>query len=232
MTSFKRISSRLLPSVLLLSGALWGGARQITIELPGKPKLEFQKGDALLIAPFLLIPAEKAEEDKTARKAEGELRSFLMKMLSRSELFSVKESQGVPLPSGNMEKLKNAASYWKTLAGQYACTHVVSGVLDFHIQDRAGYETEEYISPYNGQTYTRQVLVEKSGVTLELLLWVFAGSDGSLKSEENFKHFLEKKGRNQDFITAFFEGVHAFEEGLQRVFLSKPESQKRFFYAF
>jgi len=131
-----------------------------------------------------------------------------------------------------MEKLKNAAAYWKTLAGQYACTHVVSGVLDFRIQDQSGYETEEYISPYNGLTYTRQVMVEKSGVTLELLLWVFTGSDGTLKTEENFKHFLEKKGRNQDFITAFFEGVHGFEAGLQRMFLSKPEPHKRYFYAF
>jgi hypothetical protein len=206
--------------------------RQISIELPGKPKVDFQKGDALLIAPFLLISPEKDAEDPNARKAEQELRNFLVKMLARSDLLTVKESQGVPLASGNMEKLKEAASYWKTLASQYGCTHVVSGVLDFRIQDQSGYETEEYISPYNGRTYYRQVMVEKSGVNMELLLWIFQGSDGTLAAEENFKHFLEKKGRNQDFITAFFEGVHAFEAGLQGFFLAKPMPQRRSFYDF
>jgi hypothetical protein len=131
-----------------------------------------------------------------------------------------------------MEKLKEAASYWKGLAAQFGCTHVVSGVLDFRIQDQSGYETEEYVSPYNGRTYYRQVMVEKSGVTLELLLWVYQGSDGTLAVEENFKHFLAKKGRTQDFITAFFEGVHAFESRLQAVFLPKPLAQKRYFYEF
>ncbi len=231
MRSFRRISSLALLS-LLLSGTAAAGLRQLIIELPGKPKVDFQKGDTVLIAPFLLVSQEKDTEDKTRKKAEEELRTFLSKMLSKEQTYTVKLSQGVPLASMNVDKLKNSLAFWKTLASQYSAKYVISGVLDFSIQETSGYETQEYVSPYNGATYYRQVLVEKSGVSLELLLWVFKGEDGSLAAEENFKHFLEKKGKSEDFVTAFFEGVHSFEAGLQAVFLSKPTAQKRNFYVF
>jgi hypothetical protein len=231
MRNSKPILSLALLS-LLLSPAVTAGLRQLLIELPGKPKVDFVKGDSILIAPFLMVTPEKDTEDKNRRKAEDELRNFFSKMLSKGQAYNVQLSEGVPLASTNVEKLKNAAAYWKTLASQYSAKFVISGVLDFTIKDQSGYETEEYTSPYNGRTYYRQVLVEKSGVSLELLLWVFNGADGAVATEENFKHFLEKKGKSQDFVTAFFEGVHAFESGLEAVFLSKPLPQKRNFYAF
>ena len=40
---------------------------------------------------------------------------------------------------------------------------MLSGSIDFDVEDKAGYKTEEYTSPVDGRTYYRQVLVESTG---------------------------------------------------------------------
>ena len=218
--------------LLLLSAPAAAGARLVGLQLPGKPKIPFVKGDTLLIAPFLAVSDQADEVNPQARRAEEELQNYLSKLLTKSEEYQVEVSRGVPLASSNLDALKSAGAYWKTLASQYGAKYVISGVLDFRIDTSSGYETEEYISPRNGRTYYRQVLKERTGVSLELLLWVFSAETGGLLDEENFKHFLEKRGANQDFVSAFFEGMHAFEDNLRGVFLPRKVPQKRWFYEF
>jgi hypothetical protein len=218
--------------ILLASAPAGAGARQVGLQLPGKPKVPFAKGDTLLIAPFLTVTDLTDEANPEAKRAEEELQNFLMKLLTKSEEFRVEAGRGTPLPSSNIETLQGAGSFWKTLASQYGARYVVSGVLDFRISDQSGYETEEYVSPTTGRTYYRQVMKERTGVSLELLLWVYSAEDGGLLDERRFKHFLEKRGSTMDFVNAFFEGMHAFEDELRGVFLPRKVAQKRWFYEF
>lgn len=217
---------------LSVSAPLAAGAKLVGLQLPGKPKIDLAQGDTLLIAPFLTVSDLADETDPQAKRAEEELQNFLAKLLTKSEQYRVEVSRGVPLASSNLDALKEAGGFWKTLGSQYGARYVVSGVLDFKILNRSGYETEEYVSPRDGRTYYRQVMKESTGVTLELLLWVFDASTGALADEQNFKHFLEKRGTQQDFVSAFFEGMHTFEDNLRGVFLPRKVPQKRWFYEF
>ena len=40
---------------------------------------------------------------------------------------------------------------------------IVTAAIDVEILDRAGYQTDEYVSPQDGKTYFRQVLIEHEG---------------------------------------------------------------------
>lgn len=224
----------ILASLLLLLGSApaAAGAKLVGLQLPGKPKIPFVKGDNILIAPFLAVSDQADEANPQSRRAEEELQNYLVKLLTKSEDFQVEVSRGVPLASSNIDTLKGAEAFWKTLASQYGAKYIVSGVLDFKISEQSGYETEEYVSPRDGRTYYRQVLKENTGVSLELLLWVFSAETGGLLQEENFKHFLEKRGTQQDFVSAFFEGMQSFEDNLRGIFLPRKVTQKRWFYEF
>lgn len=217
---------------LLLNFDLFSSVWEVSIELPSKPKVALEKGSKVVIAPFLVISEKEDEPSSYGKKAEEELRNYLEKMLSKGENFEVLKSQNISLPLTNIEKLKNDSNFWIKLSQNYSGKFVISGVLNFEIKERSGYEVEEYVSPYDGRVYTRQRLVEKTGVSLELLVWVFDGKEGKLLYDESFKHFLEKKGTHYDFVTAFFEGVHSFEKKLEQIFFKRPIIQKRYFYAF
>lgn len=217
---------------LLLSFPLMASFWEVSLELPSRPKVSLEKGSKIVIAPFLVISEKEDEPSPYGKKAEEELKDYLEKMLSKGESFSPVKSFGVSLPSSNIEKIKNDSSFWIKLCEQYGGSYAISGVLNFEIKERSGYETEEYVSPYDGRVYRRQRLVERTGVSLELLIWVFDGKEGKLLYDESFKHFLEKKGSHYDFVTAFFEGVHSFEKKLEAIFFKRPVLQKRYFYVF
>ncbi len=219
-------------TILLLNFSLFPSVWEVSLELPSKPKVSLEKGSKIVIAPFLVISEKEDEPTPYGKKAEEELKNYLEKMLSKGESFLPIKSFGISLPSSNIEKLKNDSSFWMKICEQYNGNFVISGVLNFEIKERSGYEVEEYVSPYDGRIYRRQKLVERTGVSLELLIWVFDGKEGKLLYDESFKHFLEKKGSHYDFVTAFFEGVHSFEKKLEQIFFKRPVLQKRYFYAF
>ncbi len=219
-------------TLLLWSFEVFSAIWEVSLELPGKPKISLKKGSKIVIAPFLVISEKEDEPSPYGKKAEEELRNYLEKMLSKGEAYIPIKSFGVSLFTTNIEKLKSDGNFWVKMGKQYGGDYIISGVLDFEIKEKAGYETEEYVSPYDGRIYTRQRLVERTGVSLELLIWVLDGKEGKVLYEENFKHFLEKKGTHYDFITAFFEGVHSFERKIERIFFKKPIIEKRYFYGF
>lgn len=218
--------------ILLLNLNLLASVWEVSLELPSRPKVSLEKGSKVVIAPFLVISEKEDEPSPYGKKAEEELKNYLDKMLSKGEAFQPVKSYGFSLSSTNIEKLKNDSNFWIKICQQYGGKYVISGVLNFEIKERSGYEEEQYVSPYDGRVYTRQKLVEKTGVSLELLVWVFDGKEGKLLYDESFKHFLEKKGSHYDFVTAFFEGVHSFEKKLEQIFFKRPVLQKRYFYVF
>jgi hypothetical protein len=71
---------------------------------------------------------------------------------------------------------------------------ILVGSLDFDIQDRSGYRTEEYVSPFDGRTYYRQVLVEQTGFEYDIVVRVFDGKTGEQLYTDNFKDFKSFEG--------------------------------------
>ena len=90
----------------------------------------------------------------------------------------------------------------------------MTGILDFDINDKSGYRTEEYTSPADGRTFYRQVLVESTGFVFDIDIVVFNGDTGEKVVEDNFRDFKEFDQRNYDELLGLFENLRSLETQL------------------
>jgi hypothetical protein len=134
------------------------------------------------------------------------------------------------LPGNDIKSLKAARDYWKEMGARTGADFIVSGVVDFDINDRAGYKTEDYVSPADGRVYQRQVLVEATGFVFDIDLAVFNGDTGEMILEENFRDFKEFDQRNYDEILGLFENLRALESQLVGIFVAQETSGTRYVF--
>jgi hypothetical protein len=104
---------------------------------------------------------------------------------------------------------------------------IVCGSLDFDIQDRTGYRTEAYTSPFDGRTYYRQVLVEQTGFEYDILMQVYDGESGELLFEDNFKDFQSYEGEEADPLQGMFENLYSLEDRILGLFVQKEVEASR-----
>jgi hypothetical protein len=104
---------------------------------------------------------------------------------------------------------------------------VLAGGLDFDIQDRTGYRTEEYTSPFNGRQYYRQVLVEQTGFEYDILMQVYDGRTGELLYSDNFKDFQSYDSEEVDPLQGMFENLYSLEDRIVGVFTQKEVEATR-----
>jgi hypothetical protein len=98
---------------------------------------------------------------------------------------------------------------------------VLAGSLDFDVQDQSGYRTEEYVSPFDGRTYYRQVLVEQTGFDFDIVMMVFDGTTGERLFLDNFKDFKQFDAERADPLQGMFENLAALEDRIVNVFTQK-----------
>ena len=99
---------------------------------------------------------------------------------------------------------------------------ILAGSLDFDIQDRSGYRTEEYVSPFDGRTYYRQVLVEQTGFEYDIVMEVYRRRDRRALYSDNFKDFKQFEGESVDPLAGMFENLYALEDRIVGIF--SPEA--------
>ena len=104
---------------------------------------------------------------------------------------------------------------------------ILTGSLDFDVQDRSGYRTEAYTSPYDGRTYYRQVLVEETGFEFDIVMQVYDGRTGRLLYNDNFKDFKRFEGERTDPLTGMFENLYALESRIAGIFVQKRVETNR-----
>ena len=129
--------------------------------------------------------------------------------------------RGVDYPSYNVDDLATNSDFWRAVGELSQADLILSGSLDFDIQDRSGYRTEEYTSPYDGRTYYRQVLVERSGFEYDIVMLVVDGKTGELLHTDNFKDFKEFEGASADPLAGMFQNLFALEDRIAGVFTQK-----------
>ena len=102
-----------------------------------------------------------------------------------------------------------------------------AATIDVKVLDRAGYTTEEYVSPADGKTYFRQVLVEETGFNFDVLLLIFDGATGELLFEEQISDFKEREERKLEAYTDMFDNLYNLENRLLGVFVPRSVLAKR-----
>ena len=214
--------------------ALHAGAAsvmEVKLKLPVKPKLQITGDERLAIAPFVIAARGERRSDRAARvDIQGEFNRYLRKQLTKSTKLRLVDVPPTRLPATDVASLSAERDFWRELGARTGADFIVTGVLDFDINEKSGYRTEEYVSPADGRTFYRQVLVESTGFVFDIDLAVFDADTGELVVEENFRDFKEFDQRNYDEILGLFENLRALESQIVGIFVAQETSGTRYVF--
>lgn len=217
---------------LLVPALSLGGVIEVSLKLPLKPRLALTGDEKLAVAPFVIVMTD--QEARTDRGAKVDIQSefarYLRKQISKATKLQVIDIGATRLPGSSMKELEASRDFWKDVASRTGADYVLSGVIDFDVEDKSGYRTEEYVSPVDGRTYYRQVLVETTGFVFDIVIAVFEGDTGEKVIEENFRDFKEFDQRNYDEILGLFENLRSLESQLLGIFVAQDTSATRYVF--
>src|SRR5206468_5271561 len=145
----RRRAGAALAVLLLLAAPARAGVDQVKLRLPLKPKLPLRGNERIALAPFILVTDPEKAKDKRLQNVDvqAEFHRFLKKQLEKKTKFDVIETPpDVKLPTQNLADLARAQEFWAAVGTQTSAELIVSGSLEFRVEDRSGYKTEEYQS--------------------------------------------------------------------------------------
>jgi hypothetical protein len=217
--------------VILSVSPLLAGVSQVRLKLPLKPRLPLRGNEKIALAPFLVVTEADKSKDKRLQNVDlqAEFHRFLKKQVERKTKLEVTEAD-VKLPTQNLSELGRASEFWKSIGTSTGAEIVVSGSLEFRVEDRSGYKTEEYVSPINNQTYYRQVYVEQTGFVFDIVFLVFDGRTGEKILQDEFKDFRQTGGRRADELQGLFENLFSLENQILNLFVAREREADRYIF--
>jgi len=218
-------------ALLLAPVVLQAGVFEASLTLPVRPRLALSEGTHVAIAPFVIVVAAEDKADRASKvDVQQEFSRYLKKKLEKETPLVIIDASTSPLPTSDARELAANKDFWKGIAAKTGADYVLSGSIDFDIEDKSGYKTEEYTSPVDGRTYYRQVLVENTGFVFDIVLAVFDGDTGEKVAEENFRDFKQFDGRNYDELMGLFENLRSMEKQILSIFVSQETTSTRYLF--
>jgi hypothetical protein len=225
----KRLAVTLAAALMPLAAA--AGVLEVKLKLPVKPKLQIVGDEKILVAPFIIATKGEKRSDRAAKvDVQAEFQRYMRKQLTKTTKLRMVDAPSTRLPGTDIKSLEAATDYWKDLGRRTGADFIVSGIVDFDVNDKSGYRTEEYTNPADGRTFYRQVLVESTGFVFDIDIAVFNADTGEKVLEENFRDFKEFDQRNYDELLGLFENLRALETQLVGIFVSQETSASRYVF--
>jgi hypothetical protein len=218
-------------AVAFLSPAPGAADVEVKLRLPVRAKIDLEGRRTVALAPFLVVTREGSLTTERLRGSsldiQREFERYLTKLLRRDTDLTLVDSGRLDYPTTDLQLLSDNRDFWRAAGERWQADVVVAGSLDFDVQDKSGYRTEEYISPYDGRTYYRQVLVEQTGFDFDIVLMVFDGTSGEQLYYDNFKDFKQFEGEAADPLVGMFENLASLENRILNVFTQKSVEATR-----
>ncbi len=203
---------------------------EVRLRLPVRARLDLADKKTITVAPFLVVTQEEGSIDAGGVDVESEFEGYLTRLLKRKTHLKVLDAGPVDYPTYDLRDLAANEEFWRYLGERTQADLILSGSLDFDIQDRSGYRTEEYVSPFDGRTYYRQVLVEQTGFEYDIVMEVFDGKSGKRLYSDNFKDFKRFEGESVDPLTGMFENLYSLEDRISGVFTQRLVETSRLLF--
>lgn len=217
-----------LASLVPLAAPAAAGSVEVRLKLPQRARLDLQGRKSVTIAPFLVVTQEGRERAQGRNiDVQAEFEKYLDKTLRRQTELKVIDAPPLDYPTFDLNQLAKEKDFWRAVGERTQADLILAGGLDFDIQDRSGYRTEEYVSPFNGRTYYRQVLVEQTGFEYDILMQVYDGRTGDLLYTDNFKDFQNVESEKADPLAGMFENLYSLEDRIVGVFTQKEVEATR-----
>ena len=223
--------ARLLLAFLLVAAAAGAGVREVELSLPVRAKLALTGREKIFIGPVLREIKGDEAAPKLGFSVEAEFERELRRLLRKEAKFILLPAvDGLRPPSSDPLELSRASEFWRELGTRTGADYIVAGSIDFTIEERSGYKQEEYVSPYDGRTYYRQVMVEQTGFSNDILIHVYDGRTGGVLLEEPLKDFQEQPERSFDEFSGMFANLYALENQLIGIFVPRTVKSKRLLF--
>jgi hypothetical protein len=205
----------------------------VRLRLPLKARLPLRGNERIALAPFILVTDAEKAKDKRLQNVDlqGEFHRFLKKQLEKKTKFEVILTHpDLKLPTPSLTELAKAREFWAAVGAQTSAEIIVSGSLEFKVEDRSGYKTEEYTSPIDGRTYYRQVYVEQTGFLFDIVFLVFDGRTGEKLLQDEFKDFRQTGSRKADELQGLFENLFSLENQILNTFVARDREAERYIF--
>lgn len=226
----RKLGAAAAAALMLATAApvLAGGTVEVRLTLPVRARLDMRNIESVALTPFMVVREEG--QDSLRRQGldlEGEFSRYLERLIKRNTRLDLIDSGPVDFPVYELSALRREVDFWRALGERLQADLILTGSLDFDVQDRSGYRTEAYTSPYDGRTYYRQVLVEETGFEFDIVMQVYDGRTGKLLYNDNFKDFKRFEGERTDPLTGMFENLYALESRIAGIFVQKRVETNR-----
>jgi len=223
-----------LAAALLLAAALpliAATTTEVKLTLPVRARLDLAGRKTIAPAPFIMVNRE-GEGRIPGRDidVQGEFERYLFKLVRRETDLKVVEIGRLDYPTYDLDMLGRDQDFWRALGERTQADLILAGSLDFDIQDRSGYRREEYVSPFDGQVYQRQVLVEETGFEYDIVMQVYDGRTGEQLYSDNFKDFKQYEGESADPLVGMFQNLYSLEDRIVGIFAQKEVEASRILF--
>lgn len=222
-----------LASLLIAtSGPVLADVVEVKLTLPVRARIDLDGIKTIAPVPFIMVSSE-GEGRIPGRDIDiqGEFERYLHKLLRRETDLKLVESGPIDFPTYDLDLLSRDKDFWRALGERLQSDLLLAGSLDFDIQDRSGYRTEEYVSPFDGRTYRRQVLIEETGFEYDIVMQVFDGRTGELLHSDNFKDFKQYEGESADPLVGMFQNLYSLEDRIIGIFAQKNVQATRVLFS-
>ena len=207
------------------------GTREIRMTLHLPPELDIDGTETVFVGPIMIEPRSGEETEAVDLTAAREFEIFLRKILRRdAALHLVPEPDKLRPPGNKLGTLLERPEFWRKIGEDTGADLVVAASIDVKVLDRAGYTTEKYVSPQDGKTYFRQVLVEETGFSYDILLVVVDAADGAVMHEEQITDFNPRNERKLEEYTDMFTDLYTLHNRLVGIFVPRAIQVKRTLY--
>jgi hypothetical protein len=233
LAALRRATALLCAAALLCATPALAGVDQVKLRLPLKPKLPLRGNERIALAPFILVTEADKARDKRLKNIDlqAEFHRFLKKQLEKKTKFDVIETPpDIKLPTQSLTDLAKAQEFWASVGVTTSAEIIVSGSLEFRVEDRSGYKSEEYVSPIDGRTYYRQVYVEQTGFLFDIVFLVFDGRTGEKLLQDEFKDFRQMGNRSADELQGLFENLFSLETQILNTFVARDRDAERYIF--
>ncbi len=224
------MSAVLLGAFLSLSAAQ--AKIEVALQLPVRAKVDLQGRKTLGFAPFLVLSKEGEDTSRLRNlDVQREFERYVTKLVQRNSDLKVVDVSAADFPTYDLALLEKNVDYWRAYAERAGVDLVLFGSLDFDVKDQTGYRTEEYVSPLDGRTYYRQVLVEQTGFDYDIVMQVYDGRTGELLHSDNFKDFKKFEGERADPLQGMFENLYSLEDRIAGIFSQRKVETTRVLFS-
>jgi len=227
----RRAVAFLVLAVLGVAAGAGAASKELRINLWIEPDLKLDGSERIYIGPVLVEQRGGSKQSSEDLEASREFDDYLRKILRRKTRLDVLPVlEGLELPTSDPIELATMKQFWIDLGAATDADYIVAASIDVKVLDRAGYNTEEYVSPTDGKTYFRQVLVEETGFNFDILLTVYDGDTGEQILNEQITDFKERSDRKLRETEDMFAELYNLDNRLLGVFVPRSVVAKRTLY--